>query len=81
MNIKLNPKARATGIPRVTIACSPMTLNNGMPHVFVALVLDEYLNNAVIGSLRLTPAEARDLAARLVTSANDADALVRSTTR
>lgn len=77
MRIKMN-NAKVAGIPEAEVAVSPMALDNGMPQVFVGIsAVATHVKDAV-GSLRLSPAEARDLAARLVAVAEQAESLART---
>jgi hypothetical protein len=71
MNYRAHRLPRSiTGIPSCDIAVSSGTLDNGMPIITAFIrVYDNLGIGLVAGSLRLTPAEAYDLAERLIANA------------
>lgn len=68
---------KVSGIPTATVAVSPGKTDAGTAQVTAFLSSHAGVDNDVVASLRLSPAEARDLAARLVASADAADAMVK----
>ena len=75
--MRIKTIAKMVGIPEAEVAVSPMTLANGMPNVFMSLSAVAIHAKDVVCTLRLSPAEARDLAARLVITADAADVLAK----
>jgi hypothetical protein len=76
MFIKINKKV--IGIPAVTMAVSAGTTPTGVGQVlaFVTAAEGPDVSN-IVGSLRLSPDEARDLANRLIINAAQADAFAK----
>ncbi len=65
---------KVTGIPNALVAVSSGTTNLGASQVVVFLsAVDAYKMAEVVSSLRLSSAEARDLAVRLVAAADKGD--------
>jgi len=77
MFIKVVSKKAPTGIPAAQVAVSPSVTSMGASQVIVNIsALDHHSFPEMIASLRLSAAEARDLAARIATMADKADDLV-----
>jgi hypothetical protein len=83
MRIKLNQgncKA-VTGIPAAQVITTPGVTGMGASQVIVCVsALDSHGLPDVVASVRLSVAEARDLAARLIATADEADSLLANPT-
>lgn len=74
MHVKTHKMVK--GIPTAEIATSPGVQDSGAPQVTSFInAIDCYDQRAVVASLRMSTAEARDYAARLIDAADKADAM------
>jgi len=70
--------AKVTGIPAAQVASSPGVTDQGMPQVMTMIsALDVFGIPSVVASLRMSATEARDVAARIVAAAIEAERLAR----
>lgn len=76
MRIKIHGKV--TGIPRATVAVAGGEENQARTVNAFVSALDECGIPTMVASLRLTPAEARAIAARLTDEADKAEAAMRA---
>lgn len=68
--------AKVSGIPSAHVAVSPGVTDHGMPQVTALIsAIDAYDFPTVVASLRMSSAEAREVAARLLRDADAADRL------
>lgn len=68
--------AKVSGIPSARVAVSPGVTDYGMPQVTALIsAVDTYDMPTVVASLRMSSAEAREVAARLLRDADAADCL------
>ncbi len=68
--------AKVSGIPAARVASSPGVTDQGMAQVMTVIsALDVYDIPTVVASLRMSITEARDVAARIVAAADEADRL------